>query len=104
MLTYAAPKAELGCTGGHWAKASFQTVIECGPGVRQLQRPGGKEEVTGIKGTNYAGGRQGRGKQQWTDHLPKPSRYSVLGDNTCLLDGMGNRCAEWRAASQESLG
>lgn len=29
---------------------SFRTIIEeCGPGVQQLQRPGGKEEVTGIK-------------------------------------------------------
>lgn len=92
MLTYAAPKAARGGMYRRPLGQSFQTTIEeCSPRVRQLQRPGGKEEVTGIKELcrRKAGERKAtgqitsqslQGKQcSWGQHMPP--------------GGMGNRCA-----------
>lgn len=103
MLTYAAPKA---ARAGKYRKPlgqSFQTVIECGPGVWQLQRPGGKEEVTGIKELTMQ--EEGRGEESnngqitsqslqgrqcsWGQHMP-PGWH---GEQMCRVEGQPLRKA-----------
>lgn len=103
MLTYAAPKAARGGMYRRPLGQSFQTTIEeCSPRVRQLQRPGGKGEVTGIKELTMQ--EEGRGEESnWTDHLQSLQGRQYSWGQHMPPGGMGNRCAEWRAASQESL-
>lgn len=78
-------------------------VIECGPGVWQLQRPGGKEEVTGIKELTMQ--EEGRGEESnngqitsqslqgrqcsWGQHMP-PGWH---GEQMCRVEGQPLRKA-----------